>query len=201
MTAAPTLNSRLRVLVAKTFRAEKLYSSIPSSQGEKLTNPSRLSQAANDIRAKEWQRSHYQLRSALNEILSEGSSANMTADIVALRQRFLDRAKESSDAVEQGVESTMDTVARHEFAAVFRFSVDLIKHKARAQASQVIAEELSSVLEASGRNVAVGEQSRSMADERERERALRKAAAAAAKIPSNVIPLKRRFAAGDRFSR
>jgi hypothetical protein len=197
MTGGPTLNSRLRVLVAKTFRAEKLYSSIPSTHGEKLTNVSVLAQTANDIRAKEWQRTHYQLRTALNEILSEGSSSTLTADIVALRQRFVDRATESGDAVEVGVDSIMDTAARHEFAHIFRLSVEMIRYKARAQASRVIAEELSAALDASGRGVDLGDAARKMTDERERQRAVAaEAAAQEVELPSNVIPLKRRFAVG-----
>lgn len=196
MAATSTLNSRLRVLVAKTFRAEKLYKSIPDGQSERLTNLSALAQSANDIRAKEWQRTHYQLRVALNEVLSEGNSSALADTVLALRERFIARAKESADAVELGVESITDTAARHEFAHIFRLSVEMIRHKARAQASRVVAEELTAVLDSSTRGLDPAETARRISKrQEEREKAEE---AQAVEMPSNVIPLKRRFAAGGR---
>ena len=195
MAAASTLNSRLRVLVAKTFRAEKLYNSIPNAQSERLTNVSALAQSANDIRAKEWQRTHYQLRVALNEVLNEGNSSTLVENIVALRERFHARAEESADAVELGVESITDTAARHEFAHIFRLSVDMIRHKARAQASRIVTEELTAVLESSGRSLNPEEALKRL-EQHEVDRQAAKEVETP--MPSNVIPLRRRFAAGGR---
>ncbi len=196
MAATSTLNSRLRVLVAKTFRAEKLYNSIPNGQGERFTNLSALAQSANDIRAKEWQRTHYQLRVALNEVLNEGNSSQLADTVLALRERFLARAKESADAVELGVESITDTAARHEFAHIFRLSVEMIRHKARAQASRIVADELTAVLDSSTRGLDQAETARRIEKRRAKQQSAEEIEPA--EMPSNVIPLKRRFAAGGR---
>ncbi|MCB0322786.1 MAG: hypothetical protein KDD69_04400 [Bdellovibrionales bacterium] len=212
MSAAPTLNSRLRVLIAKTFRAEKLYSAIPTAHaeklfqggGEQLLHAGAVAQLANDIRAKEWQQSHYRLRIALNDLLAEGSPATISKDLVALRERFLSRADESVKAIEEGTETLVENAERQEFAHIFKLSVELIRHKARAQASKVIADELTAVLDASGRGMPVGEQSQEVAREREAQRAQFEAQRAARELeapPSNVIPLRRRFAMAGRGGR
>jgi len=202
MTATPTLNSRLRVLIAKTFRAEKLYSSIRTQHGDKLGNVSMLAEMANDVRAKEWERSHYQLRAALNDILSLGANSAVLAEILQLRERFYRTAEESSAMLESGVESLVENIRRHEFAHAFKTSVELIRLKARAQASKVIIEELSAVLEASGRPstaVKPGEDGmRAFAPAEKQGADEPQAARAMAEQPrSNVIPLRRKFAVGS----
>lgn len=201
MTARPTLNSRLRVLVAKTFRAEKLYSSIRNSRADKFAGVTTLSEIANDIRAKEWQRAHYKLRTALNDILMLGSSAEIVAEVVQLREYFLQKVEESSAALEHGSEAVIDTVQRSEFAHSFRISVELIRHKACVQANKVIAEELSALLEASGRSAALDSASRTVGPIGPAPSSSYVPAAegeAEATAYSNVIPLRRRFAAGTR---
>src|SRR6188508_750181 len=101
MTANPTLHSRLRVLVAKAFRAEKLYSTVNSSRAERLTNMAALAEAAGDIRAREWQRSHYQLRTSLNDVLGLGNSSAIVKEVVGLRDQFLRRSQEATSLVEK----------------------------------------------------------------------------------------------------
>jgi hypothetical protein len=151
MSASHTLNSRLRVLVAKTFRAEKLYTSIRNLRADKVASVATLSELANDIRAKEWQRSHYKLRVSLNDILALGSGAAAATEVTLLRERFLAKTKESKAALEAGSRAMQETVKRGEYAHTLRLSVEMIRHKARAQANQVIVDELSSLLDASGR--------------------------------------------------
>lgn len=148
MSLGPTLNSRLRVLVAKAFRAEKLYSSVNSSRAERLTNLSVIAEAASDIRAREWQRTHYQLRTALNDILSIGNSGGIVKEVVGLRESFLKRSQESLNLVEKGAEDLIETTRRQEFAHIFKISAELIRLKAQAQACRAVADELSGVLEA-----------------------------------------------------
>ena len=164
MAAVPTLNSRLRVLVAKTYRAEKLYNSICASSSSGVTtrlghgqynyhSHSAISQLANDIRAREWQRSHHDLRIALNAILSQGSNSNTVIEQVRdLRAQFEGHAHESKSVVDQGVRSIKESARRHEFATIFKESADLIRHKARAHANQGIADELKAIIESSGRS-------------------------------------------------
>ncbi len=202
MAAAQTLNSRIRVLIAKTFRAEKLYSSIRSPRTERMSNNGTLAELANDVRAKEWERSHYQLRVALNEILALGSNSSVLAEVLRLRERFHNAAQESSAAIENGMESVVDTVRRQEFAHAFKMCIELVRHKSRAQANKVVADELSAVLEASGRSVPAGSINTD-------EGAHYREAVAGAELPvreqpeprSNVIPLRRRFASGGRHFR
>lgn len=148
MSLGPTLNSRLRVLVAKAFRAEKLYSSVNSSRAERLTNLAVIAEAASDIRAREWQRTHYQLRTALNDILSIGNSGGIVKEVVGLRETFLKRSQESLSLVEKGAEDLIETTRRQEFAHIFKISAELIRLKAQAQACRAVADELSGVLEA-----------------------------------------------------
>ncbi|MFN8391952.1 MAG: hypothetical protein U0136_16805 [Bdellovibrionota bacterium] len=152
MTAGQTLNSRLRVLVAKAFRAEKLYSTVNNSRAERLTNMAALAEAASDIRAREWQRSHYQLRTALNDVLGLGNSSAIAREVVGLRDSFLRKSQEATQLVEKGADELVETARRHEFAHIFKISIELIRHKAQAQACKVIADELSSVLDACNPN-------------------------------------------------
>lgn len=196
MSSGPTLHSRLRVLVAKAFRAEKLYSSVNNSKSDRLTNIAVLSEAASEIRAKEWQRSHYQLRTAINEILTLGSNALIAEQVAELRDRFLAKSKESAAAVERGADELVETARRHEFAHIFKISLELIRLKAQTQACKVVADELASILDVSGRQVLPKsiEGESTLAD----EQALNAISAVEAESRSNVIPLKKRFAFGSK---
>lgn len=195
MSSSPTLNSRIRVLVAKAFRAEKLYSSVNNTKGEKLSNLALLAEAASEIRAKEWQRAHYQLRTGLNDILALGNSAVMAREVSILRERFLERAHESGGTVEEGAEELIDAAKRHEFAHTFKLSLELIRRKALAQASRVIADELGALLDASGRMTAVPPDARSVREEREPEEQVEPQPEA---FRSNVISLTGRLALGSK---
>ena len=165
MSAGPTLNSRLRVLVAKAFKAEKLYASIRNqtvgdparsissdpSDGSGERNPSgaaTLSVFANDVRAKEWQRSHFQLRTALNEILSESAGARTVQELVELRDRFGSKAAECTGLVERETGELLEIAKRKEFAHCLKLALDLVRHNARAQAYSVIVSELNGILDA-----------------------------------------------------
>lgn len=151
MTAAPTLNSRLKVLVSKAFRAEKLYSSIRGSQSENVGSPAMLSEIANDTRSKEWQKVHHNLRIALNDILSLGkNTSTIVSDLANLRQSFMERYQEAAASITDTIDNVNDASSRHEFAHAFKQSCQLIKLKAQAQANKIIADELTSILETSG---------------------------------------------------
>ena len=192
MSSNPTLHSRLRVLVAKAFRAEKLYSTVNSSRAERLTNMASLAEAASDIRAREWQRSHYQLRTVLNDLLSLGNSSAIVKEVTILRDQFLHRANENLRLVEKGAEELVETAKRHEFAHIFKISVELIRHKAQSQACRVIADELGSVLEASNVNtdkILKAKETSFAAAQREE-----------AAVRSNVVQLRQRVALGQRKS-
>lgn len=141
-----TYSSRLRVLVAKTFRAEKLYSSMRNMEIGRLAGASQLSELSNDIRAREWQRNHYHLRTALNDLLSSGSSQNLAKELKSLCEQFEKKIKESAEAVSRETAKLHDSSKSQEFAHCLHIVVDLIRHRARLQACRTIKEELAAIL-------------------------------------------------------
>lgn len=150
MSDTQTLNSRLRLLVVKSFRAEKLYTSLRNSDGAKLSSVSSLADIANDVRAREWQKCYTDLRSSLNDILSLGSNMRMSKEVLALREHFRQQFLADRDAIESGVESIRETANREEFAHLLKASVEMIRVKARMQASKAILDELTVLLQSSG---------------------------------------------------
>lgn len=147
MTASPTFASRLRILIARSFRAEKVYAGLRVSDKPKISSVAALSEYANDLRAREWQRSHSELRSALNEMIKSGVSAETRDAVSELRKRFAQRASEARRAVEKGKEAIVEASAREEFAHVMKLSVELLRCKARAQADKSIADELGTLVD------------------------------------------------------
>jgi hypothetical protein len=153
MSSTATLNSRLRILVAKAFRAEKLYGAAKGNKlREAMASQTTITDAAQELRAKEWQKTHYELRVALNNILSLGNSKEQATQLALLKSRFETRAEEHVSAVRKLVENLKETADRHEFAHVLKLAMELIRLKAVAQSSKVITEELQAVLSRSGRS-------------------------------------------------
>jgi hypothetical protein len=149
MSQRPTLNSRLRVVVAKAYRTEKLYSS-HGGRFEKLAGAAALSDAASEVRGREWQRAYQHLRCCLNDLLSLGNSAVVARDVLALREAYLAKADESNQLVKYGVEEMKEFADRQEFAHILRLSTELIRRKAQVQVCRAIAQELTEILDAQG---------------------------------------------------
>ena len=190
------LNARLRILIAKTFRAEKLYSSIRNNN-QQPPNAALLSEIANDIRASVWQKVHYQLRTALNDIVGLGNTQLVADQLTALRAHFAVKAEESAAFVEKETNSLVDTAKRHEFVHSLRLSYELIRQRARAQAFQAITDELDGVLDTSAR-VVTGSNPPLKVESLKNEPLNRDLAKNGVEI-SNVIPLNRKQASGGRF--
>ena len=160
MASGATLNSRLRVLVARAFRAEKLYGSgtppVSGSAGgrseRKLTIP-QLAEMAGELRAKEWQKCYYQLRTALNDLLSSGSAQVVLDGVLALRQQFREKMEVAAEFVERATPELQDAAGRHEFSLLLKLTMELIRQKAIAQSCRAISDELAAVLKASGVNL------------------------------------------------
>lgn len=171
-----TLQSRLRVLIAKTYRAEKLYASMlnvgESGAPSNANSPSNsLGKLANDARAREWQASHEYLRSTLNDLTRAGNSAAVLDQLEVLYEQYYARFLESGNALSRGIAALVDTARRQEFAHVLKLSLEMIRHKARAQACKVIADELGALIEESGRGPRQsGERTQPEEDELERIR-------------------------------
>jgi len=183
MGATKTLNSRLRVLVAKTYRAEQLYSSIRNVQ---LGSYPSLSEVANDVRAKVWQQAYAELRADLNELLMLPGNRQIIEKILQLRFKFEARAQEAVAVVSSGVEQLSTSAERNEFAHTLKLSMELVEQKARGQANQVIADELGELLDASKRNQVV---KKIVAESPQQQEASAKPAVN--ERPSNVIPFRR----------
>ena len=208
MSDGATLNSRLRVLVAKTFRAERFYSAVHNVNQAMVGSISVLTEAANDMRAQEWYKSHHNLRLALNAVLKAGLSAESIGELIALRDKYAGLAADSARRVEVGSALLAVAANKEEFGQSLRMSFELIQHKASAQANRAIAAELSSVLEFAGKSATLQKKLLDSIG------SIAPASPAVEKISdsvssespemlpnSNVIPLRRRAAGGRRDCR
>lgn len=146
MAERTTLNSKLRVLVARTFRAEKLYASMRNVSHVRTSNVANVIEVANDLRAKEWQGSHVHLRSALSDMLSLGNTKVSVQKLEELLCNFQSKAIESTNELGTKTEQLLESVRRQEFSNVLKLSIELICLKARAQANKAVVDELSSLI-------------------------------------------------------
>ena len=188
-----TITSRLRVLIAKAFRAEQLYSSMRHARP---TRPDLLTELAHDTRSAVWQRAYAQLRTTLNDIVASATPGNIAQRVIELRQQCESRVREASMVVDRINERLIESAERHEFAHVMKLALELVEFKAHTQAQQVISDELSEILQSVGRNVATAEVSEGAASAQQQDEELLRAFREAAK--SNVIPLRPRVASGTR---
>ncbi len=193
MSQNQTFNSRLRLLVAKSYKAERLYTSLRSEhtfqnpeQLNRIVSASGISEIANDMRAREWQRSHNELRSALNEILSDAPAGHQPRAIAGMLETFRARFDEDRRFVESNLEALVEAAKREEFGLVLKLALELIRAKSRAQASKAIADELNSVLQP------LGVETRSRPGSGSPDLAEQGTKPAREDLPSNVIPLRRR---------
>ncbi|MDD2944139.1 MAG: hypothetical protein PHC51_14380, partial [bacterium] len=149
-----TLTSKIRVLVARTYKAEKLYASMRGMRDISTAEAERvLSQMSNDIRSREWQGAHQELRHRLNEILRLGGSQRSIAleELGNVYQSFIRRLRESELALQHGATVVTESAKRLEYSVVLKMAFELVRHKARAQACQAIVDELESVLNFAGK--------------------------------------------------
>ncbi len=150
MTTGSTLHSRLRILVAKAYRAEKLYASLRNNANR---DSSMVVDIANDVRAKEWKKAYSQLRTALNELFEITTPAHLPARVGSVLLRFQKASKEASVTLEKEVQGFVEAARRREFARTLKQSLELIRLKARAQAGKVIVDELNAVLQLNAREM------------------------------------------------
>ena len=143
-----TLNSRLRILVAKTYRAERMYASMRNSAG--ASAPS-MTTVANEVRASEWQLSHEQLRRSLSAMVQRSGTSAIADELEALLGKFSRKVSASKKALEQGTEFAKRSLGRKEYTEVLNGALDLVKHKARVQSCSLVVDELITLLEYCGR--------------------------------------------------
>ena len=149
MSDSTTINSRLRVLIAKTFRAEKLYSSMKNGGFSEQTEHARLLELANNARAEVWQVSHAKLRKILNDILGQKSGSSVTDEVAKLRDEFQRASVIAQQDLVKAKANLEDTNNREEFTHSMRISLSLVRLKALCQANQIVADELTSILQSS----------------------------------------------------
>jgi hypothetical protein len=192
--------------VAKSYKAEKLYSSLRSDFSfqspetlNRIVSATGIGEIANDIRAREWQRCHNDLRNALNKILSDSplygneisatsrTSAQQRA-LAGLLAEFRSCYDEERKFVDQSIDTLLEAGKREEFGHVLKLSLELIRAKSRAQAAKAVADELNSVLQLSNSPVLKNPQDAISPSQI-------KAAQPQEQIdelPRNVIPLRRK---------
>lgn len=144
-----TLSSRLKVLVAKSFKAERLYGSmvltLTDKQESELAERAKLT---NEIKAREWQKSYNKLRIGLNSILSEETNIiSVTERLLKLDAEFRAQVISSNEDLEKISLAIKEALTRGEYAVVYRRAMDLVKYQSIIQASQVISEEILALLE------------------------------------------------------
>ena len=150
MSSSHTLNSRLRLLIARAYRAEKVYAATSAKQSEQRLNSSQLTEGASELRAREWHKSHNRLRIALNDLLTNSSASSLAQAVNKVRLEFVAQVSAATKVIEQDTEELHKALQRTEFTMALRLSVELIKHKAVLQSGQAIAEELEALLKSSG---------------------------------------------------
>ena len=223
MPTTATLNSRLRVLIARTYKAEKLYSSNARSAKQDGSGPENsgwasrarssraqnsgdgsssvidgleksLGDVANRARAKEWERAHRELREALNEVLALGTSKKQAAALISIANEFRQYASEGMAQIDRGIILLKNSAERQEFSHVCKISLELVKEKARIQANSIIAEEVKYLLSRSGK----GDEADLFAPAASKVVADEGEDSAEEYQPNNVISLETRRAAGGR---
>lgn len=150
MSDSATLNSKLRVLIAKTFRAEKLYSSLRKPYANLSASPSSFSEVANDIRAKQWQKTHTKLRTELNDILDLKNGKDCLKRLTSLYNHFVDETDYCNNSLDSSLKELLKAANREEFVHSMKLSFELVRLKAKMQACFAITEELSQVLALQG---------------------------------------------------
>ncbi|MCB0360137.1 MAG: hypothetical protein KDD44_10885 [Bdellovibrionales bacterium] len=191
MSGTPTLHSRLRVLVAKAFRASQLYASMRTRRGDAVD----LAEVANSIRANVWQKTHYEFQSSLNEALLGANPGQLSMKVQQLRDSYRKAADDASRAVAFQSSRLQEHVQRQEFATILKVSLELIRLKAQAQATRALADELASALQANGATPATESEPTLLVDEVPNDDR-HNSASRLPERPSNVIPFARRSVGG-----
>ncbi len=112
MAEQATLISRMRVLVARTYKAERLYASMKRGSGRPFPGAAALSSMANEARAGEWQEMHAKMRLALNEILDNNSAKELVSLVLRLRDEFMQVSASSGAMFEERLEKLSDAIRK-----------------------------------------------------------------------------------------
>ena len=147
--SSPTLKSKLRVLVAKTYRAERMYSSMRNSSGASLPA---INSIVNEVRAREWQLANEQLRRTVSELIKLSNTTLIANELEALLESYNSRIESSRLAMSDGSQELNSSLERDEFVDLFKGSLELVRLKARVQSLSVVLDEITVLLESCGRS-------------------------------------------------
>ena len=163
MSNEATLASKLKLLVAKAYKAEKLYGSMLEGarrQGSAAPTASSatgaISQSAHETRAREWQRAYRALREMLNDVLKHSGRKALAKDLSIIEERFRKRSNASKQSLEDARAELIDTAERGEFVHSLKLSFELIRLKADSQAHLIVADEVQAVLADDKKEVELG---------------------------------------------
>ncbi len=198
MSNSKTLHSRLRVLESRAFRAEKLYTSMRSnanaSFNSRFIDSTKLSELANDVRSGVWQHRHFQLRKAINHILSESKNFDVASEVILLRDRFLDKSCSYFEKLEKYHTSLIEAATEGEFTNSLKLSLDLVRNKAESQVNRIIADDLTEVIKASNRKKRISQSNLFSNDLDKTEIEVKKKSLEKSSVSSkNVIPFRRKL--------
>ncbi len=162
------LNSKLKILVAKLFKAEKLYHSMKNTAEAAKSSVSKNSKSsnsyfqstillehANEVRANEWHRVHQDYRIKLNDILSELPANKLANGLNEIWQSFISEFKSAEYDIKSSKSLAEESIEREEYAQLLKISTDLVRKKARLQALKVINDELNLLISQEKRNESI----------------------------------------------
>ena len=142
-----TLRSRVEKLVQKSRKAVRLYAGMERMQGE--------AQAPyTEAQVREWREVNSELSKELAMALEFPSQRRVAGVIVHLKDRFLDALRSGEAQVAQQQRDLVRAAEHGDFVKSAILSADLIRAKARVQATQAAHHELEDILRQSKITVA-----------------------------------------------
>ena len=143
-TVSSTLTSRLQVLIAKSFKAEKLYNSMLVNSGDSIN----VASLSNEVRAKEWAKTYNRLRKELNAILTSSTNSTDLIDaLLNLHEGFQQTLNQCAIDLDFAHDKIKEALTRAEYAVIYKSSLDLIKFQSRLQSTQVVCDEVLALME------------------------------------------------------
>lgn len=97
---------------------------------------------SNDIKARQWQDAHIELRQKLNEVLRISERKTAIDEMLVIRSLFYGRLTESEDVIANSDSIIFSAVKREDYGCVMQTALELSRHKARLQTYKVIVDEL-----------------------------------------------------------
>lgn len=129
----------------------------------------------------------------LSDVLSDTANPELGLRVARVQRVFADESRGNVKEIEKLKQQLRDAVSREEFAHSMKLNLDLIREKSRIQANTVIADELASLLNVSGRKLRQAKQINMLTKSHGVNESTE-----VAPLATNVIPLKKRLLANQR---